>query len=39
MIALKEWKKLDNTIQSQLKKKLQERLDVPQQFHQKWHNQ
>jgi mRNA interferase RelE/StbE len=27
--ALKEWKKLDNTIQSQLKKKLQERLESP----------
>jgi mRNA interferase RelE/StbE len=27
--ALKEWKKLDNTIQTQLKKKLQERLESP----------
>jgi len=27
--ALKEWKKLDNTIQAKLKKKLEERLDVP----------
>ncbi len=27
--ALKEWKKLDNTIQAQLKKKLQERLQKP----------
>lgn len=28
--ALKEWKKLDNTIQTQLKKKLKERLKNPQ---------
>ncbi len=28
-IALKEWKKLDNTIQSQLKKKLKDRLKNP----------
>ncbi len=28
-IALKEWKKLDNTIQSQLKKKLKARLKNP----------
>ena len=28
-IALKEWKKLDNTIQIQLKKKLKERLKNP----------
>lgn len=28
-IALKEWKKLDNTIQSQLKKKLKDRLENP----------
>ncbi|MBT3477928.1 MAG: type II toxin-antitoxin system RelE/ParE family toxin [Candidatus Marinimicrobia bacterium] len=27
--ALKEWKKLDNSIQSQLKKKLKERLENP----------
>jgi mRNA interferase RelE/StbE len=27
--ALKEWKKLDNSIQVQLKKKLKERLEVP----------
>jgi len=27
--ALKEWKKIDNTIQSQLKKKLKERLKSP----------
>ena len=27
--ALKEWKKLDNTIQSQFKKKLKERLNSP----------
>jgi mRNA interferase RelE/StbE len=27
--ALKEWKKLDSTIQKQLKKKLTERLDEP----------
>ena len=27
--ALKEWKKLDNTIQAKLKKKLEERLDTP----------
>jgi len=27
--ALKEWKKLDNSIQSQFKKKLKERLDNP----------
>ena len=27
--ALKEWKKLDNSIQTQLKKKLQERLEFP----------
>ncbi len=27
--ALKEWKKLDNTIQAKLKKKLEERLDAP----------
>lgn len=27
--ALKEWKRLDNTIQTQFKKKLQERLEVP----------
>ncbi len=27
--ALKEWKKLDNTIQSQFKKKLKERLEHP----------
>ena len=27
--ALKEWKKLDNTIQTQLKKKLKERLESP----------
>jgi len=27
--ALKEWKKLDNSIQMQLKKKLQERLESP----------
>ena len=27
--ALKEWKKLDNTIQTQLKKKLKERLQSP----------
>jgi mRNA interferase RelE/StbE len=27
--ALKEWKKLDNTIQNQLKKKLKERLEFP----------
>jgi mRNA interferase RelE/StbE len=27
--ALKEWKKLDNAIQIQLKKKLQERLEPP----------
>jgi mRNA interferase RelE/StbE len=27
--ALKEWKKLDNTIQTQLKKKLQQRLSTP----------
>ncbi|MCG8617305.1 MAG: type II toxin-antitoxin system RelE/ParE family toxin [Desulfobacterales bacterium] len=27
--ALKEWKKLDNSIQSQLKKKLKERLKAP----------
>lgn len=27
--ALKEWKKLDNAIQIQLKKKLQERLESP----------
>lgn len=27
--ALKEWKKLDNTVQSQLKKKLKERLNSP----------
>ena len=27
--ALKEWKKLDNSIQSKLKKKLKERLDSP----------
>ncbi|MFW8601788.1 type II toxin-antitoxin system RelE family toxin [Desulfobacterota bacterium M19] len=27
--ALKEWKKLDNTIQKQLKKKLKERLQKP----------
>jgi len=27
--ALKEWKKLDNTIQAQLKKKLKERLENP----------
>ena len=27
--ALKEWKKLDNTIQKQLKKKLKERLSEP----------
>ena len=27
--ALKEWKKLDSTIQSQLKKKLKERLQSP----------
>lgn len=27
--ALKEWKKLDNTIQSQFKKKLKERLESP----------
>ena len=27
--ALKEWKKLDNTIQTQLKKKLQQRLSAP----------
>ncbi|MCD4755605.1 MAG: type II toxin-antitoxin system RelE/ParE family toxin [Deltaproteobacteria bacterium] len=27
--ALKEWKKLDNTIQTQLKKKLKERLKSP----------
>lgn len=28
-IALKEWKKLDNTIQTQFKKKLKERLETP----------
>ena len=28
-IALKEWRKLDNTIQSQLKKKLKDRLKNP----------
>ena len=28
--ALKEWKKLDNTIQTQLNKKLKERLKNPQ---------
>ena len=27
--VLKEWKKLDNTIQAKLKKKLKERLDSP----------
>jgi mRNA interferase RelE/StbE len=27
--ALKEWKKLDNTVQTQLKKKLKERLNNP----------
>lgn len=27
--ALKEWKKLDNSIQTQLKKKLKERLESP----------
>ena len=27
--ALKEWKKLDNTVQTQLKKKLKERLKSP----------
>jgi len=27
--ALKEWRKLDNTIQSQFKKKLKERLESP----------
>ncbi len=27
--ALKEWQKLDNTIQAKLKKKLKERLDFP----------
>ncbi len=27
--ALKEWKKLDNSIQSQFKKKIRERLDHP----------
>jgi len=27
--ALKEWKKLDNSIQAKLKKKLKERLDSP----------
>ncbi|RJP84481.1 MAG: type II toxin-antitoxin system RelE/ParE family toxin [Desulfobacteraceae bacterium] len=27
--ALKEWKRLDNSIQAQLKKKLQERLESP----------
>jgi len=27
--ALKEWKKLDNTIQSQFKKKIKERLENP----------
>ena len=27
--ALKEWKKLDNTIQTQFKKKLKERLQLP----------
>ena len=27
--ALKEWKKLDNSVQSQFKKKLAERLDQP----------
>ena len=27
--ALKEWKKLDNSIQRQLKKKIKERLSVP----------
>lgn len=27
--ALKEWKKLDNSIQTQLKKKLRERLEKP----------
>ena len=27
--ALKEWKKLDNTTQTQLKKKLKERLEFP----------
>lgn len=27
--ALKEWKKLDNTIQTQFKNKLRERLEVP----------
>lgn len=27
--ALKEWKKLDNTIQAQFKKKLKERLESP----------
>lgn len=27
--ALKEWEKLDNTIQTQLKKKLKERLESP----------
>lgn len=30
--ALKEWKKLDNTIQNQLKKKLKERLQNPHIF-------
>ena len=28
-LALKEWKKLDNSIQAKLKKKLKERLDSP----------
>jgi mRNA interferase RelE/StbE len=28
-IALKEWRKLDSTIQNQLKKKLKERLETP----------
>jgi mRNA interferase RelE/StbE len=27
--ALKEWKKLDNSVQTQLKKKLKERLEFP----------
>lgn len=30
--ALKEWKKLDKSLQNQLKKKLAERLDTPRVF-------